>query len=203
MSIYTKLFEIQKKNVLLKADAENPFYKSKYVSIENIMLTLKPLLEEQGLLIVHSIDKDCVKTSIVEIPQKEEVETSIFSSFPINNQLDAQKIGAMVTYWKRYNLVALFALIEEDDDGNTLVNNAPQTSQKTPSATTPPKKEYNTPKGQKLFIEYINEIKTISDTNELQSIADECKALYKSEKQIAWIDKDVQARKDFLKNMPF
>lgn len=70
MSIYTKLFEIQKKNILLKADSENPFFHSKYVSIENIMTTLKPLLQEQGLLVLHSISADCVTTQIVETDEK-------------------------------------------------------------------------------------------------------------------------------------
>lgn len=115
MSIYKKLFEIQKQNLLLSPDADNPFYHSKYVSIENIMNTIKPLLEKEWLLIYHSVDSTTVKTYIYEVESGEYVE----STFPINSSLDAQKKGAEITYGKRYNIVALLALIEDDDDGNT------------------------------------------------------------------------------------
>lgn len=142
MSIYSKLYEIQKKNVLLTADASNPFFNSKYVSIENIMNTLKPLLEEQGLLIYHTVYPDNVTTHIMEIggDETDPRKCEIVSHFPLNQALDAQKKGAEITYGKRYNIVAIFALIEDDDDGNSA---SPSTeSHRTASSTAPSKTAY-------------------------------------------------------------
>ncbi len=143
MSIYTKLFEIQKKNILLTPDAENPFYHNKYVSIENIMSTLKPLLEAQALLVFHTVHDDKVTTHVVDVELTEgteQKEYEVLSHFPINRELDAQKIGAQVTYGKRYNLTALFALTEEDDDGNMAVGKMDKPiGATTPHATIPTK----------------------------------------------------------------
>ena len=148
MSIYTKLFNIQKQNILLTADAKNPFYNSKYISIENIMATLKPLLEKEWLLLFHSVENTVVKTSVYDT----ETETEVSSFFPINATLDAQKKGAEITYGKRYNLVALFCIVEDDDDGNFASwKTAPQSVQNTPSATNTPKapfKPYTAPAGK-------------------------------------------------------
>lgn len=119
MSIYSKLFEIQKQNLVLTPDAVNPFHKNMYVSIENLMNSLKPLLAEQGLLIYHTVKPDYVETHLVEIVDDGKAPQEIISHFPINSSLDAQKKWAEVTYGKRYNILALFALTEDDDDGNT------------------------------------------------------------------------------------
>lgn len=116
MSIYTKLFEIQKQNLLLTADAENPFYKNKYISIENIMKTFKPLLEQQKILLYHIVTGDSVSTYVRDIEDSD--GEPVVSIFPLNSSLDAQKKGAEITYGKRYNLVALFCVVEDDDDGN-------------------------------------------------------------------------------------
>jgi len=47
------------------------------------------------------------------------------------------KIGAMVTYGKRYNLTALFALTEDDDDGNTAVGRMDKPITTSSTATAP------------------------------------------------------------------
>jgi hypothetical protein len=47
-------------------------------------------------------------------------------------------------------------------------------------------------------VEYIDEIKKEKDTNHLQTLVNEACALYKSEKQVAWIKKEAGARRDKL-----
>lgn len=59
-------------------------------------------------------------------------------------------------------------------------------------------KTYKTPVWQKEFMEYIEEIKKENDTNHLQTLVNEACALYKSEKQVAWIKKEAWYRRDYL-----
>jgi hypothetical protein len=73
----------------------------------------------------------------------------ISSSFPLNPNLDAQKKGSEITYGKRYNLVALFCIVEDDDDGNSLVKPPQSYQSSAPATTTPtaPYKPYTAPVG--------------------------------------------------------
>ena len=43
------------------------------------------------------------------------------SSLALPTDLDSQRIGGAITYYRRYTLVALLGLQAEDDDGNTAV----------------------------------------------------------------------------------
>jgi len=59
-----------------------------------------------------------------------------------------------------------------------------------------------TPKGKQLA-EYISEIKSEHDTNVIKTLQDEAKQGRLSEKQIWWLDKEVEARLTVLRNSPF
>lgn len=60
-----------------------------------------------------------------------------------------------------------------------------------------------TTKTPKLLAEYISEIKSEHDTNVIKTLQDEAKQGRLSEKQIAWLDKEVEARLNVLRNSPF
>jgi len=63
MSIYEKLFSIQ--GLKVKKDTQNPFFKSQYSSLEGIMSTLLPILEENELLIYHHTENKEVLTTLI------------------------------------------------------------------------------------------------------------------------------------------
>ena len=46
---------------------------------------------------------------------------SFESSLTLPTDLDAQKIGSAITYYRRYTLQSLLALQSEDDDGNSAI----------------------------------------------------------------------------------
>lgn len=118
--ILQKMFEIQKENLKYSKNAENPFFKSKYLTLEGIWETLAPQLEKHGLLVTHGTVDGHVVTTV------HDVETgSIFqSNMPLPENLDPQKLGSAVTYYKRYNLGQIFNIIvDEDDDGNVSSGN--------------------------------------------------------------------------------
>ena len=47
--------------------------------------------------------------------------SSVESSIKLPTDLDAQKIGGAITFYRRYSLTSLLALEAEDDDGNSTV----------------------------------------------------------------------------------
>lgn len=124
-NIYKKLFDIQHSGLSFKKTAENPFFKSKYLPLEELVETLLPALKKENLLVVHSTNEKGVNTKIVDIENGESIE----STFPLNPNLDPQKIGSAISYAKRYNLGQLFNIItDEDDDGNATTKPRIETS---------------------------------------------------------------------------
>jgi hypothetical protein len=130
MKLYTKLFNIQGKVAVTK-DGINPHFKSKYMTLDNIVETLNPYLLENNLLVTNFIDNGTLTTRVVDIETSEILD----SHFPMN-AIDPQKIGSEISYGKRYNLIALFNICaDEDDDGNACSNNA-TTTHETPKSGT-------------------------------------------------------------------
>lgn len=114
MKIYTKLFNLQWRLKVWK-DGKNPHFKSSYVTLDNLLSVLLPMLEEEKLVAVHYLEDNHLITEIKDIESWE----SIKSSFHITQE-DPQKIGSAITYWKRYSLGAIFNIITDiDDDGNS------------------------------------------------------------------------------------
>lgn len=118
-----KLASLTYKMQKIRKDKENPFYKSKYANIENVLDQAKPLAEELGLFILQPIQNDSVVTYIVDVDTGD--------TFPEVNkddrgltfkQDDPQKKGGEVTFFRRYSLISLLCLETEDDDGNTASN---------------------------------------------------------------------------------
>lgn len=126
LNIYQKLLEIQKKNLTFTKNATNPFFNSKYLTLDEINNKLNPILTELKLLVIHYTFNRQVNTKVIN------TETNDFdfieSSFPIPKEIiDPQKMGSAITYAKRYNLCQLFNIVsDEDDDGNAT---AKQTNQ--------------------------------------------------------------------------
>ena len=115
-NLMQKLFEIQSENIKFSKTAENPFFKSKYLSLEKLWETLAPQLEARKLLVVHS----SVDGSVVTTVHDTENDETVSSAMPLPTNLDPQKLGSAVTYFKRYNLSQIFNIITDiDDDGNS------------------------------------------------------------------------------------
>ena len=113
-SIYKKLYKVQKEIGSISKDSTNPFYKSKYFDINSLIKQLMPILEKHNLLLLQPISEGSQYSKIVDVDNGDSVESSL--SLPID--LDAQKIGSAITYYRRYTLQSLLGLQAEDDDGN-------------------------------------------------------------------------------------
>ena len=117
-NIYKKLFKLQNEIGGISKDATNPFFKSKYFDINSLISQLKPLLQKHNLLLLQPLtDDNRVATCIIDI-DVEGAGASVESSIQLPNNLDAQKLGSAITYFRRYTLVSLLGLQAIDDDGN-------------------------------------------------------------------------------------
>ena len=128
-NIFDKLFNLQNELGTISKDATYPFYKSKYFDINSLIGQLKPLLQKHKLILLQPITDNQVRSIIYDLNGG-----SVESSMPLPTDLDAQKLGSAITYFRRYTLQSLLALQAVDDDGNLaskkskpqLIDNTPQ-----------------------------------------------------------------------------
>lgn len=115
MSIYKKLNEFKKNVGVVKKDSSNPHYKSKYATIESVIDTIEEPLLNAGLGFYQSV-KDMNLETVVYDCESGETLTSIVPL--IIAKQDMQQLGSAITYARRYGLVSMFGLEQEDDDAN-------------------------------------------------------------------------------------
>lgn len=101
-------------------DKSNPFFKSKYVPLENVVEAITNIAPKFGLsFIQYPVNQDN-RVGVVTVlmhSSGEFIETEPVFAQPAKN--DAQAVGSVITYLKRYSLSAVFGITsDEDDDGN-------------------------------------------------------------------------------------
>jgi hypothetical protein len=115
-SIYSKINEVQANIGKIVKAQSNPFFKSHYFDINQLLEQLMPLILEQGMTLIqpltHVDGKPALKTIIADD------EGGIEFVCPLPENIDPQKMGSTITYFRRYSLQSLFCLQAEDDDGN-------------------------------------------------------------------------------------
>lgn len=116
--IYKKLFKVQQEIKPIVKDSENPYFNSFYFDINKVIEVIKPILNNAGLMVLQPVvvldGKMNLKTIIVDVESGEQIES--FCLLPEN--VEPQKMGSAITYYRRYSLQSLLFLQEEDDDAN-------------------------------------------------------------------------------------
>jgi len=110
-----KLLEVKKQIGVLAKNAKNPFFKSQYLDLHDLLTAVEPLLHEQGLILLQPIKDNKVCSCIYD---SETSTMLIDSSIDLPNIADPQKLGSAITYFRRYTLKSLLSISEVDDDGN-------------------------------------------------------------------------------------
>jgi hypothetical protein len=114
------LIKFHNLGVAAKRSANNPFFKSKYASLEEVIETVRSEAGKFGLTFTQLIDFDETHMFVTTIVMHESGE-SVTGRTPIltKDNSDPQKMGSGITYAKRYGLQSAFGLPSEDDDGNS------------------------------------------------------------------------------------
>jgi hypothetical protein len=104
-----------------KKTSANPFFKSRYADLSEVINVSKSVLSEHGLSVVqlasYSDSMAHVETIILHATGEFISETL---SLPVVKH-DAQSIGSVITYARRYSWAAICGLAQEDDDGNAAI----------------------------------------------------------------------------------
>lgn len=112
------LFSLKKKLKPMTKDSKNPFFKSNYLELPDLLDNLEPLVEECGLVIsqanCHRHGDEYVISRLTHAESGQFVE----AEYKIGFDNDPQKNGARSTYGRRFSLKGLVGLSERDDDGN-------------------------------------------------------------------------------------
>jgi hypothetical protein len=115
----------------IRKDAKNPFFKSTYASLGNIIDAIEEPLAESGLAVCQFPTGEHGLTTLIMHESGEWIEAD-YNMNPTKN--DPQGIGSCLTYQKRYGLVSalLLNILEKDDDANyaTYGNGTPSEPEK-------------------------------------------------------------------------
>ena len=113
--------EFQKKIKQPLKDANNPFFKSQYVPLENVVEAITETGSPLGISFMQFASSD--ETGSIEVATLVMHSTGEYIEFPpVRMKPESNKpqaVGSAITYAKRYALSAIFGITsDKDDDGN-------------------------------------------------------------------------------------
>jgi len=149
-----------------KKSTDNPYFKSKYADLGEIIETARGPLAKNGLAISQLVqpDSDHAIVESILLHKSGEWISGIIQLKPVKT--DPQGIGSAITYARRYGLGALLNMATEaDDDGNAASG---LTDKK------PPKPDDSIARGQAWNKEQIDKLppKSMTDTEYKRMIVD-------------------------------
>lgn len=135
--IASALLAFQKEVGNVAKDATNPFFKSKYASLENVINTVKPVLAKHGLSYSQMPEGEGLNTLLMHT-SGEYLEA--WAQLKLKDETP-QGQGSAITYMRRYALSSILGIAtEDDDDGNAATQAKPLEKPKAiVKPVTPPK----------------------------------------------------------------
>ena len=105
---------------------DNPFFKSKYADLSEVIKVIKEPFANNGLSYVQFPIEDAGRIGIETILMHSSGEW-LSNEFTVNlSKQDAQGAGSAITYCRRYSLQAVAGIPSEDDDGNIASQQEPE-----------------------------------------------------------------------------
>jgi hypothetical protein len=124
----------------LTKDSKNPHFKSSYASLAAVVDVLRQPLADNGIVYIESPVPElepgriAIDLTIYHAASGESV--TYRSPVMVTQQMTPQGIGSTLTYARRYQLMTVFGLAPEDDDGNEGAK--AQTPRQQPQRQAPP-----------------------------------------------------------------
>ena len=159
-------------------DANNPFFKSKYVPLENVVQVVDEAMIDTGLSYTQGIadlEEGYLRVDTIVLHESGEYMVIKGSKVkPVKN--DPQSAGSAITYARRYSLSTAFGIASDpDDDGNGASQQA-KNNQQSKNAQQPkaqPKPELTPEQKVEANIDWVNkkykpEIELIKSWQEME-----------------------------------
>lgn len=125
--------------------ANNPYFKSKYAPLDEVVNTIKPLLAKNGLSYIQTPGGDGEHITVTTMLMHSSGEW--IESDPLVLKADkatAQGAGSAITYARRYSLCAVLGITSEDDDDGNIASG-------TANAVDKDTDKINAPQAKRLF----------------------------------------------------
>jgi len=119
-NIYSALLKFQKLGISIKKGETNPHFKNKYADINEILSKVTKPLNDLGVVVIQRPTAQGLLTVLHHV----ESGTEVKGLLEFVQKTDAQKLGSNITYNRRYSLVAMLGLEDDDDDGNVASDKA-------------------------------------------------------------------------------
>jgi hypothetical protein len=113
--IYKKLLEFQKLNITIKKDGKNPHFGNRYATLNEVLDKVKKPLNDKNIIILQLPEKEGLRTTLLDLDDDTKIEC--FMPYTAETTT-AQKLGSNNTYNRRYSLVTMLCMEDDDDDGN-------------------------------------------------------------------------------------
>ena len=119
--ITTSMVNVQAEIKGIAPNANNPFFKSSYITLDNILEIIRPILTKNQVWLTQEATGDTERITVttrLTDSSGEYIETDILRMKP-QKANDPQQLGSCITYAKRYQLSSLLGISSEiDDDAN-------------------------------------------------------------------------------------
>lgn len=112
-----------------KKDVSNSYFNSKYADLSSVLLAIQEALKACDLAVIQpvstGVDGHYFISTILLHSSGERLD---FSSMRVPvmgaDMANAQKVGAAITYARRFHLASALGISQEDDDGNSLAGHS-------------------------------------------------------------------------------
>lgn len=150
------LLKAQTEFMTATKDAKNPFFKSKYATLNSVWEAVANALHNNGLICLQPIVDNKVHTVIIHTSGQ-----YIISECPIvcAKQNDPQALGSAITYSRRYALASMLGVMTDEDDDAESAMARPQTKPQqvaTPAQVEPKKVVMSTTEQQLKIAELVD-----------------------------------------------
>ena len=128
--LFSALSKAQESIKNAQKEGYNPMFRSNYTTVTSVLEAIKPVYKE-NISIMQMPEMDKLITRVGHSSgQWLEIETPLFVGEP-KGMSKMQAYGNAVTYARRYALVSLFGIGQEDNDGNDGNHNEPTQKKET------------------------------------------------------------------------
>ena len=104
-------------------DKKNPFFSSNYADINKYIEVVKPILNEVGLVLMQPLttadgtSNQTIGLNTIILDPESGGEFNYKTDIYLKD-IDPQKVGSAITYYRRYALQSALFIEAEDDDAN-------------------------------------------------------------------------------------